>query len=115
GVGRGGRTTGRGLGGRPADVARARALATRLDVAMPGATQLHVYRLKFAQAEALVRVLSQLLGLPPPPPAPPRERGSLIMRSSMREEATIPPYGYDGGMGEPPLPPPPPPPEPAPP
>ena len=100
------------LAGPPADVARARALATRLDVAMPGATQLHVYRLKFAQAEALVRVLSQLLGLPPPPPAPPRERGSLIMRSSMREEATIPPYGYDGGMGEPPVPPPPPPPEP---
>ncbi len=100
------------LAGPPADVARARALAVRLDVAMPGATQLHVYRLKFAQAEALVRVLSQLLGLPPPPPAPPRERGSLIMRSSLRDEAAIPPYGFDGGMGEPPPPPPPPPPEP---
>jgi general secretion pathway protein D len=89
------------LAGSPTDVARARALAARLDVAMPGASSLHVYRLRFAEAESLVRVLSQLLGLPPPPPAPPRERGSLIMRSSMRDEATIPPYGYDGGMGEP--------------
>jgi general secretion pathway protein D len=90
------------LAGPAAEVARARALATRLDVAIPGASQLHVYRLKYAQAESLVRVLSQLLGLPPPPATPPRERGSSIMRSSMREEAAIPPYGYDGGMGEPP-------------
>jgi general secretion pathway protein D len=96
------------LAGPVAEVARARALATRLDVAIPGASQLHVYRLKYAQAEALVRVLSQLLGLPPPPPEPPKERGSSIMRSSMREEAAIPPYGYDGGMGEPPPPPAPP-------
>src|SRR5262245_3726249 len=94
------------LAGPVAEVARARALATRLDVAIPGASQLHVYRLKYAQAETLVRELSQLLCLPPPPPEPPRERGSLIMRSSMREEAAIPPYGYDGGMGEPPPPPP---------
>jgi general secretion pathway protein D len=92
------------LAGPAAEVARARALATRLDVAIPGASQLHVYRLKYAQAESPVRVLSQLLGLPPPPPTPPRERGSSIMRSSMREEAAIPPYGYDGGMGEPPPP-----------
>jgi general secretion pathway protein D len=92
------------LAGPPADVARARALASRLDVAMPGASQLHVYRLKFAEAESLVRVLSQLLGLPPPPPAPPKPRGSLIMRSSLRDESTIPPYGFDGGMGEPPAP-----------
>src|SRR5262245_17619240 len=56
------------LAGPPEDVARARQLAARLDVAMPGASQLHVYRLRYAQAESLVRVLSQLLGLPPPPP-----------------------------------------------
>src|SRR5262249_52205254 len=49
-------------------VARARALVGRLDVAMPGASQLHVSRLHYAHAEGLVRVLSQLLGLPPPPP-----------------------------------------------
>jgi general secretion pathway protein D len=100
------------LAGPPADVARARALAVRLDVALPGASQLHVYRLRYAQAESLVRVLSQLLGLPPPPPAPAKERGSLLMRSSLRDEAAIPPYGYDGGMGEPPVVPPPPQPEP---
>jgi general secretion pathway protein D len=100
------------LAGPPADVARARALAARLDVAMPGASQLHVYRLKYAQAENLVRVLSQLLGLPPPPPPPQKERGSSIMRSSLRDEAAIPPYGYDGGMGEPPPAPRPPQPEP---
>lgn len=97
------------LAGPPTEVARARALATRLDVSMPGASQLHVYRLKFAEAESLVRVLSQLLGLPAPPPPPARERGSSIMRSSLRDEAAIPPYGYDGGMGEPPAAPPPPP------
>ncbi len=100
------------LSGPPADVARARALAARLDVSAPGASQLHVYRLRFAQAESLVRVLSQLLGLPPPPPAPARERGSSIMRAGARDAVTSPPIGYDGGMGEPPLAPPPPPPEP---
>ena len=30
-----------------------------------------------------------------------RTRGSSIMRSSLRDEAALPPYGYDGGMGEP--------------
>jgi len=90
------------LDGSPSDVARARSLAARLDVSMPGASQLHVYRLRYAQAESLVRVISQLLGLPPPPPPPAKERGSSIMRSSMREEANQAPIGYDGGMGEPP-------------
>jgi len=102
------------LAGPPADVARARALAARLDVSMPGASQLHVYRLRYARAESLVRVVSQLLGLPPPPPEPPKERGSSIMRSSLRDEAAMAPVGFDGGMGEPPAaaPPPPPPPQP---
>src|SRR4029077_12402178 len=90
------------LDGSPSDVARARSLAARLDVSMPGASQLHVYRLRYAQAESLVRVISPLLGLPPPPPPPAKERGSSIMRSSMREEANQAPIGYDGGMGEPP-------------
>ena len=90
------------LDGSPSDVARARSLAARLDVSMPGASQLHVYRLRYAQAESLVRVISQLLGLPPPPPPPAKERGSSIMRSSMRDEANQAPVGYDGGMGEPP-------------
>ncbi len=90
------------LAGPPGDVARARALATRLDVAIPGASQLHVYRLRYAQAESLVRVLSQLLGLPPPPPPTQKERGSSITRASARDEAAVPPYGFDGGMGEPP-------------
>jgi general secretion pathway protein D len=100
------------LAGAPGDVARARALVARLDVSMPGASQLHVYRLRYARAESLVRVVSQLLGLPPPPPEPPKERGSSIMRSSLRDEAAMAPVGFDGGMGEPPAAPPPPPPQP---
>ncbi len=72
------------LAGPAGDVARARALIGRLDVSMPGASQLHVYHLRYAQAESLVRVISQLLGLPPPPPEPERPRGSLIMRSRGR-------------------------------
>jgi general secretion pathway protein D len=91
------------LAGSPADVARARALVGRLDVAMPGASQLHVFRLRYAQAESLVRVLSQLLGLPPPPPEPEKPRGSLIMRTRAEQQGP-PPIGYDGSMGEPPPP-----------
>jgi general secretion pathway protein D len=102
------------LDGSPADVARARSLVARLDVSMPGASQLHVYRLRYAQAESLVRVISQLLGLPPPPATPPKERGSSIMRSSLRDEASQVPIGYDGGMGEPAAAVPPPPPQPQP-
>ena len=100
------------LAGPPGDVARARALIGRLDVAMPGASQLHVYRLRYAQAESLVRVISQLLGLPPPPPEPERRRGSLAMRT--RTESQGPGLGYDGSMGEPPQQAPPPPPQPQP-
>src|SRR5262249_51628107 len=99
------------LAGAPADVARARALVARLDVSRPGASQLQAYRLRYAQAESLVRVLSQLLGLPPPPPEPERPRGSLIMRErSQRGRGS----GYDGTMGEPPPHAPPPPPQPQP-
>ncbi len=100
------------LAGAPADVARARALVARLDVSMPGASQLHAYRLRYAQAESLVRVLSQLLGLPPPPPEPEKPRGSLIMRE--RSGTQGPSLGYDGSMGEPPPQAPPPPSQPQP-
>jgi general secretion pathway protein D len=97
------------LAGPAGDVARARALISRLDVSMPGASQLHVYRLRYAQAESLVRVISQLLGLPPPPPEPERPRGSLAMRT--RAGSQGPGLGYDGSIGEPPQQAPPPPPQ----
>ncbi|MCW5893630.1 MAG: type II secretion system secretin GspD [bacterium] len=94
------------LVGPPSEVRRARTLVARLDVATPAvASQLHVYRLKYAQADALVRVLSQLLGLPAPPPEPEKARGSLLSRSRSKE--IVVPYGYDAGLGEPPLQPPP--------
>jgi general secretion pathway protein D len=67
----------------------------------------HVYRLRYADAEALVRVLSQLLGLPPPPPTERRAHGSSLMRQEARRARAE--LGYDGGGA-----PPPPPPEPTP-
>jgi general secretion pathway protein D len=94
------------LAGTPDDVRRARAVAGRLDQALPpGTTRLNVYRLKYADAENLLRVLSQLLGLPAPPPPTPRAHGSSLARSGRRDVVGT---GYDGGMGTPP------PPEPAP-
>lgn len=94
------------LVGPPSEVKRARQVVARLDVSTPAvASQLHVYRLKYAQADALVRVLAQLLGLPAPPPEPEKARGSLLSRSRSRE--VVVPYGYDAGLGEPPLQPPP--------
>src|SRR5262249_48855616 len=103
------------LDGSPADVARARSLVARLDVSMPRATQPTAFACPTAGAGSLVRATPQLLGRPPPPPTPPKERGSLIMRSSMRDEANQLPIGYDGSMGEPPAAVAPPPPQPPPP
>jgi general secretion pathway protein D len=95
------------LSGPPDAVRRAREIALRLDQALPpGTTRVNVYHLKYADADGLVRVLSQLLGLPVGPPPPPRLHGSSLARSSaLRRE--VPPLGYDGGtVVEPPAPPP---------
>jgi general secretion pathway protein D len=58
----------------------------------------NVYRLKYADAESLLRVLSRLLGLPVGMPPPARPHGSALMRQSARREAAG--LGYDGGLGE---------------
>jgi general secretion pathway protein D len=56
------------VSGPAAAVARARALALELDAPLSEArSDLHVRRLRYASADRLVRVLSQLLGVPPPP------------------------------------------------
>jgi general secretion pathway protein D len=89
------------LSGPPDDVRHARAIVTQLDRPLaPGSSRVHVYRLAYADAHALLRVLSRLIGLPvePPPADPPR--GSSFMRSAARR--TTPEIGYDGGIGEPP-------------
>jgi general secretion pathway protein D len=91
------------LTGSPDQIGRARAIAQRLDVeALPGSSTVHVYRLKNADADGLVRVLAQLLGLPPPPPPERRPEGSSLARGEHRMDAQV---GYDGGMGAPPSPP----------
>jgi general secretion pathway protein D len=59
----------------------------------------NVYHLRYADAESLTRVLSQLLGLPVGPPPPPPPRGSSFMRSAARRATRG--YGYDGGLGQP--------------
>jgi general secretion pathway protein D len=67
--------------------------------------QLHVYRLKYADSESLVRVLAQLLGLPVPPPPASRPHGSSLSRrdqSSNGNGGHGYGMGYDGGAGEPP-------------
>jgi general secretion pathway protein D len=61
--------------------------------------QLHVYRLKYADAESLVRVLAQLLGLPVPPPPASRPHGSSLARHDPGNGYGM---GYDGGAGVPP-------------
>jgi general secretion pathway protein D len=97
------------LAGPPADVRRARELVARLDVAMPpGATHLNVYHLKYADADGLVRVLAQLLGLPPPPPLPERPHGSSLMRDEARHPVSAEPTAYDEPARPQPAPPPPP-------
>ncbi|HZP42266.1 MAG TPA: type II secretion system secretin GspD [Candidatus Binatia bacterium] len=101
------------LSGPPDDVRRARTIVARLDRALPpGATRVNVYHLKYAEADGLVRVLSRLIGQPLEAEPAPRPHGSSFMRTSARRSAFA--RGYDGGMGEPPVPPPPEAPPPAP-
>jgi len=89
------------VSGAPDQIARARTIAHRLDVEpQPGSSTIHVYRLKNADAESLVRVLAQLLGLPVPPAPERRPQGSSFSRRGGRDGE--PPLGYDGGSGEPP-------------
>ena len=90
------------IAGSPDRIARARAIAHRLDAEpLPGASTVHVFRLRNADAPSLVRVLAQLLGLPPPPEPERRPTGSSFMRAS--ERRFEPPVGYDGGGGVPPV------------
>lgn len=70
------------LSGPAPTLARARALAVELDAPVSDArSDLHVRRLRYASADRLVRVLSQLLGLPPPPPEPTEPTGSSLART----------------------------------
>jgi general secretion pathway protein D len=86
------------LGGTAAAVRRARALVERLDQTPAHASSdIHVIPLRHADAEAMVRVLSQLLGLPTGPPPPPPPRGSSLARAGSGARLTS---GYDGGMGQ---------------
>ena len=67
--------------------------------------QLHVYRLKYADSESLVRVLAQLLGLPVPPPPASRPHGSSLSRRDQSNNGNGGNgygMGYDGGAGVPP-------------
>jgi general secretion pathway protein D len=90
--------------GGPDQIARARAIARRLDVAsLPGSSTVHVYRLKNADAGSLVRVLAQLVGLPLPPEPERRPQGSSFMRRSEQHDEAG--YGYDGASGTAPEPP----------
>jgi general secretion pathway protein D len=90
------------LSGTPDQVRRARDVVTRLDTASPpGTTRANVYHLRYADAEAMRRVLAQLVGQPVGPAPPPRPRGSSFMHAPHRFAQGI---GYDGGMGEPPPP-----------
>src|SRR6185436_6291141 len=91
------------LSGMPDQMARARAVAARLDVApLPGNATIHVYRLKNADAESLVRVVAQLVGAPLPPEPERRPQGSSFMRRGERQTGAG--IGYDGGAGLPPEP-----------
>jgi general secretion pathway protein D len=89
------------LSGPADDLRRARAVVARLDQAQTaGGTRVNVYHLKYADAEALLAVLSRLVGLPAEPPPPPRPRGSSLARRTAAAG-----MGYDGGLGMPPPPP----------
>jgi general secretion pathway protein D len=90
------------IGGPAASVRRARALVERLDqTPAHGSSDIHVIPLRHADADTLVRVLSQLLGLPVPPPPPPQPRGSSLARAGGSMRLT---HGYDGGLGQSPPP-----------
>jgi len=90
------------LSGPPDEVRRARAVAARLDQALPpGSTRVNVYRLRYAAADGLVRVLAQLVGQKIGPPPPPEPHGSSLARSAARRAEALG-LGYDGGMGQPP-------------
>src|SRR5439155_14948195 len=92
------------LSGTPDEVQRARAVAARLDQALPpGSTRVNVYHLKYAAADSLVRVLAQLDGQPVGPPHDPHPHGSSLARSSARR-AEAAGLGYDGALGQPPPP-----------
>jgi general secretion pathway protein D len=92
------------LSGAPDEVRRARAIVARLDQALPaGTARVNVYRLKYADAESLVRVLARLIGQPVEAPETPPQHGSSFMRTAARTMGA--PYGYDAGLGEPPPPP----------
>ena len=79
------------LSGSASALARARALAAELDAPLPDtASDLHVRRLRYASADGLVRVLSQLLGLPPPPPQPTEPTGSMLSRTLGAPERGLP-------------------------
>ena len=89
-----------------ANVERLALLVRGLDTPTPppaSSPQMHVYHLKYADAEQLVRVLSQLLGMAAPPEPRERPRGSSLSRSADRRRANG--LGYDGGVGLPTAPP----------
>jgi general secretion pathway protein D len=79
------------LSGPSAGLARARGLVEELDAPLATTrTDLHVRRLRYASADRLVRVLSQLLGLPPPPPDEPVATGSSLSRTMTGRPRGIP-------------------------
>src|SRR2546425_975755 len=99
-----GRTNALVLSGPPDEVRRARAVAARLDLALPpGSTRVNVYHLKYAAADGLVRVLAQLVGQPVGPPPEPQPHGSSLARSTARRAEALG-LGYDGALGQPPPP-----------
>lgn len=91
-----------------ANVERVAALVRGLDMpsapAAPSA-RIHSYRLQYADADQLLRVLSQLLGLPQPPAVKEHARGSSLTRRAARGRGDDG-VGYDGASGAPAAPPP---------
>ena len=88
------------LTGGADEMRRAREIVARLDrPTPPGSARINVYRLKYADAESLVRVLSRLIGAPEGAPPPPAPHGSSFMRGPSRR--TAPETGYDGALGQP--------------